>query len=111
MTIQDLRKKYTEKTGKRPFAGWKEDKLQELIDAASEAVEEKVDNDVMEKARIENEMLLTDYSDPAPVHRDGEVFFIIENKYVPYWEGKVHFLKRDIKRIEGEIKDIERIYL
>ena len=112
--IKELRTKYSEKFGKRPYHGWDEEQLLKKMEAEPKKVEKTIEtkvNPILEKARLENEALLREHFAPEPVYLEGKAFYIIDNKYVPYYEGRVHILKLEIASMEAEIENITKLYL
>lgn len=111
MDLNELRKIYTEKTGKNPFLGWKEEELlKKLADfKAEENVPPLSENEEQaERARFENEELLAK-EEPREVVFIGEnPFAIVGNQYVAYADAEILWVRRDIERLERKLKFLQK---
>ena len=139
--LENLRSKFTELTGKQHFAGWDEEQLEKIIAKKEEelAGQEKVPSEepkenkkeekpleategvafddlpdeerIKEAARINSQTYKTIPDTLTPVFLDGEAFCVIDEKYVPYNEGRIIVQKRKVdieqaklEKYEAEIK-------
>jgi len=108
--ITELRDQYTKTIGKKPFNGWDEEKLKELIEKHT-GLKETVDPEEAERiadAKRINSMqhkILPDQL--TPVWLNGEPHAIIDNKYVPWVEAEIYFEEKKIEEAQAKLKELK----
>lgn len=110
MTVPELRLEYKNRFGKNPFNGWGEAKLKEKLAQKESTIEKTIEeqiNPVLEAARLENELLMREEILDEPAFKDGKAWYIINNEYVPYEEGKIVILEAEKKLIDLRIQQIK----
>ena len=115
MTKQELTAEYKQKFGKKPFAGWDEEKLKEKLGIVIE--EEQKDWDSMTEAermkeakRMNTEQieLFDQLKDLTPIMIDGIPNAIIDNQYVPWKDAQILQQEQIIKRATIKLKQLKK---
>lgn len=111
--LAPLREQYTALSGKRPFPGWKEEQLQEKIDAFNAPKLQKTWEEMNEEERIEEAKRINSRKPKLitekmiPVFRNKKPFAIINDKYIPWEEAQVIHKEQQIKQLQEEILRLE----
>ena len=120
MTVQELRKEYTQITGKKNATFLNEEQLKGAISQAKDhmpsvkAWEDMTEEErVYEAKRINSMEIHTVPEEPTlvmltdKITREPLPMAIVNNKYIPFGEAMILYKKNQIQRLQHEITTLE----